>query len=154
MPMKLRMRSLITLTSILLTVIGCAVDEESVGRYLSLPPDFELAGFENARDRSGMHGPQYFSFLCDATSFSKIVLMNELEPYESFPAQIPTEWQALAGSVVRTDEIRSWPEAEVIEKHTVYSDVGKLASHPDKARLVRVAFHVNDRGYFVAYDAR
>jgi hypothetical protein len=139
--------------SILLAATGCAVDEDSVGQYLSLPPEIEIVGLESARDRSGMRGPQYFSFLCDGATFSQIVLLNEFESYENFPSQLPTEWKALADIVVKTEKVRSWPEAEVIDRHTVYSDVGRIADQPDNAQLVRFAFHVNDRGYFVVFDA-
>lgn len=140
--------SLLLVTSL---VGGCTVDEGSLGRYLEVPLGFEIDGLRSGRDWSGMRGPQYFSFTCDNSIFLQIARMNSLEPIEDFPNQLAVEWRVLAEKLVKTDNVRDWPAEEMIEESIVYSDLNRILDKPDDEGLLRLAFHIGDRAYFVAY---
>lgn len=136
---------------VFLLISGCSVDEDSIGRYIEVPPRFEISEFRSSRDWSGMRGPQYFSFTCDSGTFSQIIGLNNLDPIEDFPDELAVEWRALADNLVKTDDVRDWPAKDAIKKSIVYSNLNSILDRPDDKALLRLALHIDGRAYFVTH---
>ena len=128
---------------------GCAVDEDSLERYLEIPPGLEIDGFRSARDRSSMHGPQYFSFNCDDVEFSQILRINDLVHIQDFPTELRDEMRPLAEYLVYTEKVADWPSKRLIAQQKVYSNAGSIPDKPDSGTLVRFAMRIDSRAYFV-----